>query len=234
MSVIVLFMVALMGFIGWWLARQRVMSKPWLEVGPVTDYPQTEAPATHPAKIGLGIFLTVVGALFALLVSAYFMRMDYVDWQPAPVPRVLWLNTGMLVLASVAMQCAVVAARRAQLDNLRLALAAGTLTSVAFLAGQLIAWRDFAAQGYFATENPASSFFYLLTAMHGLHVLGGLAALGRVDVRAFRGQDAGRLLLSTELCATYWHVLLVIWLLLFAVLLGWAANFIDICRMLLG
>jgi cytochrome c oxidase subunit 3 len=162
------------------------------------------------------------------------MRMDYVDWQPAPVPRVLWLNTGMLVLASVAMQCAVVAARRAQLDNLRLALAAGTLTSVAFLAGQLIAWRDFAAQGYFATENPASSFFYLLTAMHGLHVLGGLAALGRVDVRAFRGQDAGRLLLSTELCATYWHVLLVIWLLLFAVLLGWAANFIDICRMLLG
>jgi len=234
MSVIFIFLALLMGFIFWWLARQRVMSKPWLEAGPVTAFPRTEAPAIHPARLGLGVFLSVVGALFALLVGAYFMRMAYADWQPAPMPRVLWLNTGMLFLASLAMHLAVQAARRGLADELRLALAAGTLTSVAFLAGQLVAWQDFADQGYFVAANPAASFFYLLTAMHGLHVLGGLVALGRLDARALRGSNTQRLVLSAELCATYWHVLLAIWLLLFAVLLGWAGRFIDICRMLLS
>jgi cytochrome c oxidase subunit 3 len=97
----------------------------------------------------------------------------------------------------------------------------------------LLAWRDFAADGYFATENPAFSFFYLLTGMHGLHIIGGLVALGRVNFRAWHGVSAARLVLSTELCAMYWHVLLVVWLVLFAVLMGWAASFIEICRGLL-
>ncbi|WP_378947976.1 cytochrome c oxidase subunit 3 [Mesorhizobium sp. ANAO-SY3R2] len=233
MSAILIFLVAIMAAGGWWLARQRLMSKPWLEVGPVTAFPHTESPVTDPAKIGLGVFLAVIGALFALLISAYFMRMAYADWQPAPMPRLLWLNTGMLVLASTALQCAVVAAHKGQLDNLRLALLAGTLTSVAFLGGQLLAWRDFAATGYFATENPAASFFYLLTALHGLHIVGGLVALGRTNVRAWRGARPDKLVLSSELCAMYWHGLLAVWLVLFAVLMGWAADFIDICRRLL-
>ena len=71
------------GIAGWWLSRQRLMAKPWLEAGPVTAFPATEASATHPAKIGLGVFLAVVGALFALLISAYFMRMADADWQAA-------------------------------------------------------------------------------------------------------------------------------------------------------
>lgn len=234
MSAILIFLVAILAIVGWWLSHQRLMSKPWLEAGPVTAFPETEAPATHPAKIGLGVFLGVVGALFALLIGAYLMRMAYADWQAPPVPRVLWLNTGMLALASLAMHCAVVAAHGRQLANLRLALFTASLTSLAFLAGQLQAWRDLADQGYFVTVNAAVSFFYLLTAMHGLHILGGLVALGRTNIRAWRGGGTAGLVLSTELCATYWHALLVVWLVLFAVLMGWAANFIDICRLLLS
>ncbi|MDU8357058.1 cytochrome C oxidase subunit III, partial [Pseudomonas syringae pv. actinidiae] len=162
----------------------------------------------HPAKIGLGVFLAVVGALFALLISAYFMRMIYTDWQPAPVPAILWPNTAMLALASMALQGAVFAAHKGQLENVRLALLAGALASLAFLGGQLLAWRDFAAEGYFATGNPAASFFYLLTAMHGLHIVGGLVALSRVNIRAWRSVRPEKLVLSTELCAMYWHVLL--------------------------
>jgi len=233
MSAIVIFLAAIAAVVGWWLSRQRLMSKPWLEAGPVTAFPETEASLMHPAKIGLGVFLAVVGALFALLISAYFMRMVYADWQAAPVPRILWLNTAMLALASVALQGAVSAAHKGRLDNLRLALLTGALTSVAFLGGQLLAWRDFAAEGYFATENPAASFFYLLTAMHGLHIIGGLVALGRVNVRAWQGVRSDRLVLSTELCAMYWHVLFVVWIVLFSVLMGWAADLIDICRGLL-
>ena len=63
------------------------------------------------AKVGLGVFLAVVGCLFALFTSAYFMRMGLSDWRALPVPRLLWLNTGVLVLSSVALQCALVAAR---------------------------------------------------------------------------------------------------------------------------
>ena len=233
MSAILIFLALITGIAAWWLARQRLMSKPWLEVGPVNAFPQTEAPIMHPAKIGLGVFLAVVGTLFALFISAYFMRMVYDDWQAPPMPRLLWLNTGMLVLASIALQCAVVAANKGQFDNLMLALLAGALTSLAFLGGQLLAWRNLAAEGYFATENPAVSFFYLITAMHGLHVIGGLIALGRTNARVWRGDRSPKLVLSTELCAMYWHVLLIVWMVLFTVLMGWAAGFVDICRRLL-
>ncbi len=86
MSAIVIFLALIAAVAGWWLSRQRLMSKPWLEAGPMTAFPDTEASLMHPAKLGLGVFLAVIGALFALLISAYFMRMVYVDWRPAPVP----------------------------------------------------------------------------------------------------------------------------------------------------
>ena len=167
MSAALFFLAAIAAVVGWWLSRQRLMSKPWLEAGPVTAFPGTEASLMHPAKIGLGVFLAVVGALFALLISAYFMRMIYTDWQPAPVPAILWPNTAMLALASMALQGAVFAAHKGQLENVRLALLAGALASLAFLGGQLLAWRDFAAEGYFATGNPAASFFYFRNNLAG-------------------------------------------------------------------
>ena len=81
------------------------MSKPWLEVGP-DPIGGPGAGGMPTEKIALGVFLAVVGALFALFASAYFMRMEFVDWRPMPVPRIVWLNTGLLVLASIALQCA--------------------------------------------------------------------------------------------------------------------------------
>ena len=130
-------------------------------------------------KIALGIFLAVVGALFALFASAYFMRMEFVDWRPMPLPRIVWLNTGMLVLASIALQCARSAVRQGDIDTVRLSLATAAVATLGFLGGQLIAWRELAASGYFLTGNPSNSFFYLLTGLHGLHILGGLVALAR-------------------------------------------------------
>src|SRR5690606_31286158 len=105
------------------------------------------------AKIGLGVFLAVVGSLFALFTSAYFMRMELSDWQAAPLPRVLWLNTGILVLSSVALQMAVVAVRKGQTDTTRLALATGGVTALAFLVGQWAAWRELTGSGHFLAAN---------------------------------------------------------------------------------
>ncbi|MFI0844619.1 cytochrome c oxidase subunit 3 [Mesorhizobium sp. IMUNJ 23232] len=233
MSVILVFLLVIAGIAGWWLSHQRLMSKPWLEQGSVAAYPGTESGMMPTAKIGLGVFLAVVGCLFALFASAYFMRMELADWRALPVPRLLWFNTGVLVASSVALHMAVVAARRNEIETTRLALVTGGLTALAFLAGQLMAWRELSASGYFLNANPANSFFYLLTAMHGLHIAGGLVALGRTTARAWSGARRDQLRLSVELCAMYWHFLLFIWLAIFVLIAGWATDFIDICRQLL-
>ena len=232
MSVILVFLVVVLGFAGWWLAHQRVLSKPWLEVGP--DPIGGPGPTGMPTqKIALGIFLAVVGALFALFASAYFMRMEFADWRPMPIPRVVWLNTGMLVLASIALECALAADRQRDPGTLRLSLATGTVATLAFLGGQLAAWRDLVASGYLVTGNPANSFFYLLTGLHGLHILGGLVALARAAPAAWGGAGSAKLRLRLELCVAYWHFLLFVWLCLLVLFTGWAAEFVNICRGLL-
>ena len=234
MSIILVFLLVIVGIAGWWLSQQRLMAKPWLEQGSMAAFPGTESGSMPAVKVGLGVFLAVVGCLFALFTSAYFMRMGLSDWQAMPVPRLLWLNTGVLLLSSVALQCALVAARRRQLDTVRLGLVTGGITAIAFLVGQVMAWRELTADGYFLSSNPANSFFYLMTAMHGLHILGGLVALAWTTVAAWGQPRLERLRLSVELCAMYWHFLLFIWLAIFVLLAGWAADFIDICRQLLS
>ena len=87
--------------------------------------------------------------------------------------------------------------------------------------------------GYFLAANSASAFFYLITAIHGLHLLGGLVVLGRTGTRVWHGADTGRVRLSVELCSLYWHFLLLVWLILFALMTGWADDFVTICRQLL-
>lgn len=233
MSVILVFLLVIAGIAGWWLSHQRLMSKPWLEQGSIGDFIGSEQSAMPTAKIGMGVFLAVVGCLFALFTSAYFMRMALSDWQPLPIPRLLWFNTAVLVLSSIALQVALVASRKGQLDTVRLGLATGGLTAIAFLIGQLFAWRALAADGYLLAGNPANSFFYLITGLHGLHIVGGLIGLGRTSYRAWTTTRTDTLSLGVELCAMYWHFLLFIWLALFVLLAGWAADFIDICRQLL-
>ena len=230
MSVIILFMAGIAAIAGWWLSQQRLTAKPWLEEGVIADVRGDSA----PAKIGLGVFLAVVGSLFALFISAYSMRMNMADWRALPVPRLLWFNTGVLVLSSVALQWAHVAARRDDMDGVIVGLCGGAAFAVTFLVGQLLAWRQLNAAGYFLASNPANSFFYLITAMHGLHLMGGLVALGRTTAKVWRGAEMTRVRLSVELCAIYWHFLLLIWLVLFGLLTGWAGDFIDICRQLLN
>lgn len=229
MSVILVFLLVVFGFSGWWLAQQRLMAKPWLEVGP--DPIGGPGPSRLPTEmIGLGVFLAVVGALFALFASAYFMRMAFVDWRPMPVPRILWLNTAMLVLASIALQCARSAVRQGDADAVRLGLATGAVATVGFLVGQLVAWHELAVSGYIVTGNPANSFFYVLTGLHGLHILGGLVALARTLPGAWGIGNMGKLRLRIELCTTYWHFLLLVWLGLVVVLTGWANDVITLCR----
>jgi cytochrome c oxidase subunit 3 len=214
-----LFLGGIMVIIVGWLVRQTVNVKPWLEQRPIEIVRGDGSLSLPSVKVGLGVFLAVVTSLFALLISAYHMRMMGEDWTRLAVPRVLWLNTTVLILASVAMQRTLVAARRGQLDGVKSGLLAGGALTFSFLAGQLWAWQQMDASGYFLTANPAYSFFYLLTAVHGVHLLGGLWVWARTTAKVLRGVEVGKVRLSVELCTVYWHYLLLVWLVLFAVLL---------------
>jgi cytochrome c oxidase subunit 3 len=233
-SAIILFMAGIAAIAGWWLSQQRLAAKPWLEQGVGVDFREESTSIVPPAKIGLGVFLAVVGSLFALFISAYSMRMTMVDWRALPVPRLLWFNTGVLVLSSVALHWAYLAARRNDIDGVIVGLCAGGASAVTFLVGQLLAWHQLSVAGYFVASNPANSFFYLITAVHGLHLMGGLVALGRTTAKVWRGAEAAQVRLSVELCAIYWHFLLLVWLVLLALLTGWTDDFVAICRQLLS
>ena len=223
MSVAAAFFTVLTVAAAWWLWRQGVMTKPWLEVGPIRSLPGAGGPPPA-AKLGLWVFLGVVGSLFALLLSTYSMRrgmagMDMAGARTLPVPDVLWLNTGLLALSSAALEWARRAARRERMDRVRLGLLVAAVLTLAFLQGQLLAWQQLRAEGYFLATDQASAFFALIGGVHGLHLLGGVAAMARAIARMRDGAGMDQVRLSVGLCATYWHVLLLVWLLFFAMLL---------------
>ncbi len=234
MSAIILFIATVAAIAGWWLSQQRLAAKPWLEEGVAVDFRGESGSSVPTAKIGLGVFLAVVGSLFALLISAYSMRTNMVDWRELPLPRLLWINTGVLIISSVALQWALMAARRDDGEGALVGLVVGGASAVTFLAGQLVVWQQLNVAGYFVASNPANSFFYLITAAHGLHLIGGLVALGRTAAKVLRAAEVSQVRLSVELCAIYWHFLLLVWLVLLGLLTGWTDNFVDICRQLLS
>ncbi len=203
-----------------WLLRQSLNTQPWNANDPVENQPGRGVVNTDPAKIGLISFIAVVTSLFALFLSAYLMRMQLGDWRPLAEPNLLWLNTAVLVLASVAFQVTRGAAKRGQPLTVKVGLVVGGVCTTLFLLGQLVAWQQLNASGYFMTGNPANSFFYLLTALHGLHLLGGMWVWGRTTLRLLTGADAQSVRLSVELCTVYWHYLLLVWIGLFALLLS--------------
>ncbi len=198
---------------------QQLTEKPWVPTqGNVVHLHDGSAFSVSTARLGLWVFLAVVTVLFSLLIMAYGSRMEFEDWRPAPQLSLLWLNTAMLVLSSVAMQWAKIAARRGEVVDLTLGLSAGGFFAVAFLGGQIVAWRQLSMLVAFDITNPAIGFFYLITALHGLHMLGGLVAWGWTAANVRRGVDVAHVRLSVELCAVYWHFLLLVWLVLFGLL----------------
>lgn len=233
MTATLLFLLVLAGVAGWWLFNQRLNAKPWLEEGVIGEFDGTGAMSLPAAKIGMGLFLAVVGSLFALLTSAYFMRMGYPDWQSIRIPNLLWANTGALIVASVALQAAQSQVHRHNIQAVRSRLLVAGVFGALFIGGQIWAWDGLKTSGFLIASNPSNSFFYLITGLHGLHMLAGLAGLGWTIDKSWRSQSTETLRLSVEMCTMYWHFLLFVWVVLFSLLTGWADEFGELCRQLL-
>jgi len=187
--------------------------------------------APAPADVGLWVFIGMASSLFLLFVAAYMMRMEGSDWSAIALPWQLWLGTACLAGGSLLMQHSAFAARRGGAAAAWNGLLAGGALALAFVAAQWWSWQALQAAMVGATGNPAASFFYLLTAVHGLHVVGGLVAWActahRLQARHDPAGDARRI----ALCARYWHFLLAAWLLLFSTLTGVTP---DVVRFICG
>lgn len=168
--------------------------------------------AFDPARFGMLAFMGTVSMLFVGFTSALMLRRLSADWQPLHAPAILWFNTLALALSSATLE----AARRRAGDGQGLVRLAGALGLV-FVGGQFLAWRALAAQGIYLASNPASSFFYMLTGIHLVHLVGGLVWLGVLAAGVLgrgRGGEGRRL----GLFALYWHFLGALWLYLIVVL----------------
>jgi len=166
------------------------------------------------------VFLAVVTSLFALFISAYSIRMEYGDWRPMPEPVLLWVNSGILVLSSVFLQAGWSAAKRGSIATVRFGVAGGGALAIAFVVGQLLAWYQLTSGGYLISGNPANAFFYLITGVHALHLIGGLVALAKTVRRVWQSDDTAAMSLGVELCAVYWHYLLAVWVIVFGLMLS--------------
>jgi cytochrome c oxidase subunit III len=224
-----LFMFMLVAIAVWWLLIRQLREKPWTKQG-VVPASQDDLTSSAP-KVGLWVFLGMVSSLFAIISSAYLFRMTQshsglAPWQPLDEPSILWLNTLVLVLASAAMQISRARAESGDLGGVRSYFTAGGVLTVLFLAGQILAWRQADATGEYGPNSPAYTFFIFITAVHGLHLLGGLVVVGRTATRVWLGGGQSSVVarsairLSVQLCTVYWHWLLLIWLGLFALLLS--------------
>ena len=212
---------------------QELTAKSWAtNQGKVDDLYVGRASSGLAKKLALRVFLAVVAVLFMLLVTAYGGRMAYEDWRPAPQVSLLWANTFVLILSSVALQWAQYSVRHGRMDAMRAGLLAGGAFTVVFLFGQVLAWRQLGAMVYFEVSNPAIAFFYLITGLHGLHLLGGLVAWGRTVAKVWGNFDVAKVRQSVELCTVYWHFLLLVWLVLFGLL--FSGNNLDILLKLCG
>jgi cytochrome c oxidase subunit 3 len=186
------------------------------------DERRRPAPGGRPSpnRYYTGIALGIVSILmfFMALASAFLVRRGTSgDWTSVHFPAVLWLNTLALVASSFTLERSRRSLSQLNLSGFRKLWTLTTGLGVLFLIGQLVAWRQLVAQGVFMASNPASSFFYIFTAAHGLHLLGGVGALLYVLMRKFDNSSVA-LPTAAEITSYYWHFMDGLWVFLLALL----------------
>jgi cytochrome c oxidase subunit III len=189
------------------------------------------------ARLGLVVGLAGIAMIFISFTSAYVIRQGLPtldprtntllhDWFPVPLPRLLLINTGVLLISSITMELARrQAARKAALAQLASIpsgasleakeeiswLALTVVLGLSFLAGQWMVWRELAANGFYVASSPSSSFVYLLTGMHGVHLFGGVVALLAAGAASVLRRRADSQSIVVDVTGWYWHFMALLW-----------------------
>lgn len=169
----------------------------------------------HPKKFALWLFMVTVVMLFAAWTSAYIVRQAEGNWLDYDLPEIFWLTSGIVVLSSITLQWAYFSAKKDNFVQLRLGMVLTVILGIAFLIGQWYSWIALVDRDVFFVGNPAGSFLYVLTGMHGLHLISGLIFLIIVLISSFHFKVHSKAMVPMEMLTTYWHFLGGLWLYLF-------------------
>jgi cytochrome c oxidase subunit 3 len=173
----------------------------------------------HPQKFALWLFLISVVMIFVSLSSAYVVKKSVGDWVYIDFPSMFKITSVIIILSSVSMHFAYLSAKKNNIKSVRTGLAITGILAVLFVSGQFKAWDELIAGGFHFVGNPASSFIYVFSGLHRVHLFGALVFLGVVLTNAFQFKVHSKSMLRIEMCTTFWHFLGGLWLYLYLFLI---------------
>jgi cytochrome c oxidase subunit III len=200
--------------------------------GDPRDWPPgfTRDDATVPQKYRIGIWvgLASILMLFVALTSAYIVRqrppensdVPY-DWTWIEMPSILWFSTAVLLISSGTLERARRLLKRNDYRQFNIWITVTSILGIVFLVGQILAWQQLKEQGTYSSASPHGWFFYLLTGLHAVHLVGGMIALLYVNIAALRLRIGMKRRVAVDVTATYWHFMDGLWVYLFLLLFFW-------------
>jgi cytochrome c oxidase subunit 3 len=199
-----------------------ISQKPWEASQALLDNEHDgKTLAVSKANLGVRTIMVVSTIIFSLFVISYSDRMLIHDWKSLGEPWLLWINTVILVITSIIFHKTKNYSNNNEFEKTKNSLLLVGFLTFAFIAGQLLVWQHFVNLGQYASTNPANAFFYVLTALHGLHLLGGLYFWARATRQLVKNNyNISIIKHNIELCAVYWHFLLIVWLVLFGLMVA--------------
>ena len=201
---------------------QLLTQKPWDPAqAKIDNMHDGETLNLSKGKLGLRYLMVVSSIFFSLFIVTYSDRLVYADWQRMPEPLLLWFNTIVLFISSAVFINTQIAAKNNQFEKVKQKLLIIGYLAFAFLLGQLFVWLQLINLGYYVSTNPANAYFYVFTALHGLHLIGGLIYWIMTIRKVWIPSDIviAKTKHTVELCAIYWHFLLAVWVVLFGLML---------------
>lgn len=164
-------------------------------------------------RAGIWVAIVSISMLFLALTSAMVVRAGgSADWAHTPLPHVIYFNTFVLIFSSLTLELSRRSLRKSANRKFARWLYLTTALGIIFIAGQLAAWRQLAAQGIYVDTNPGSSFFYVLTGVHGVNVLGGILVLLYLAFRTRKIVIYPRKRIALDVTAIYWHFVDGLWI----------------------
>ena len=180
-------------------------------------HPMGPAPtrSVNPKVFTMWLFIVSILMLFAAFTSAYLVRKAEGNWVEFKLPNLFWISTGILILSSISMQFALSAAKKDQFNALRTSISITFVLGLIFLILQYYGWVQLVEMNIYFVGNPSGSFVYVLSGLHGLHLISGLVVLLVALVAAFKLKINAKALTQIKICSTYWHFLDALWIYLF-------------------
>ncbi|MEQ8926668.1 MAG: cytochrome c oxidase subunit 3 [Fulvivirga sp.] len=173
----------------------------------------------HPKKFGMWLFMITVVMIFASLTSAYIVRQAEGNWVVFELPTLLWISSAIILVSSATMHWTYLSAKSDDLEKVKVGIGITFALGLMFLVAQVYAWGDLVEQNVFFVGNPSGSFLYVLTGLHGLHLVSGIIFLIIVLISTFKYRVHSKNLAQIQMCSTYWHFLGGLWIYLFVFLL---------------